>query len=55
MPLYLTATALAGLAHKDGELAVTRAAYTSGVIYMVPTLSSVSLEDILGERKWNQI
>merc|ERR1712226_760269 len=40
LPLYFTATALAKLAHPDGELAIVRAAKKAGVPYMLPTLSS---------------
>ena len=40
IPLYISATALAKLAHPDGEVALTRAAFTQDIIQMCPTLSS---------------
>ncbi len=48
LPVYLSATALARLADDDGEMALVRAARAKGVIYMLPTLSSCSLEEMLG-------
>ncbi|MEJ2476727.1 MAG: alpha-hydroxy-acid oxidizing protein, partial [Desulfobacterales bacterium] len=36
LPLYFTATALGKLADDDGELAISRAAAKTGVIYMLP-------------------
>jgi len=53
-PLYLTATAMAGLAHKDGDIAVIRGAYKSDIIYMLPTLSSHPLEKIVENAHKNQ-
>jgi len=50
LPLYLTATALGKLAHDDGELAITRAAHKAGVIYMLPTLSSCTVDEMLAAR-----
>eukprot|EP00808_Paulinella_micropora_P021715 g55641.t1 len=50
LPLYITATAVAKLAHPDGEVALSKAAGKSGVIYMVPTLSSRSLDEMLESR-----
>merc|ERR1712129_676220 len=47
LPLYFTATALAKLAHPDGELAIVRAAKKAGVPYMLPTLSSYTLDEML--------
>ena len=47
LPLYFTATALGKLAHPDGELAITRAAGHSKVPYMLPTLSSYTLREML--------
>ena len=55
IPLYLTATALGKLAHPDGELAIVRAAQKRGVIYMVPTLSSYTLEQMLNEKGEDQV
>ena len=55
MPVYFTATALGKLAHEDGELAISRAANTSKLIYMLPTLSSYTLDEMLEVRGPNQI
>ena len=55
MPLYITATALGKLAHPDGELAITRAAHAAGVPYMLPTLSSYSLDEMIGEKAPEQV
>ena len=38
MPVYITATALGKLGHKDGELNLTRAGARQGVIQMVYSL-----------------
>jgi len=51
MPVYITATALGRLGHPDGELNLTRGAARSGVIQMVPTLSSCSFDEIVQERR----
>lgn len=50
LPIYITATALGRLGHPDGELNLTRAAAKTGLIQMVPTLSSCSFEDIVNAR-----
>jgi len=50
LPLYFTATALAKLAHKDGEVAIVKAAKKAGVPYMLPTLSSYTLDEMLEAR-----
>jgi len=50
LPLYFTATALAKLAHQDGEVGIVRAAKKAGVPYMLPTLSSYTLEEMLAAR-----
>merc|ERR1719432_483227 len=50
LPLYFTATALGKLAHRDGELAIVRAAKKVGVAYMLPTLSSYTLDEMLAAR-----
>ena len=55
MPLYITATALGKLAHPEGELAITRAAHAAGVPYMLPTLSSYSLDEMIGEKAPEQV
>mmetsp|Transcript_106316 Transcript_106316/g.280476 ORF Transcript_106316/g.280476 Transcript_106316/m.280476 type:complete len:516 (+) Transcript_106316:81-1628(+) len=50
LPLYFTATALAKLAHQDGEVAIVKAAKKAGVPYMLPTLSSYTLDEMLDAR-----
>lgn len=55
LPLYLSATALGKLADEEGELAISRAAASSEVIYMLPTLSSFSLDEMLGVRQPGQV
>eukprot|EP00933_Yihiella_yeosuensis_P045475 TRINITY_DN4085_c0_g1_i1.p1 TRINITY_DN4085_c0_g1~~TRINITY_DN4085_c0_g1_i1.p1 ORF type:complete len:512 (+),score=164.96 TRINITY_DN4085_c0_g1_i1:79-1614(+) len=47
LPLYFTATALAKLAHKEGEVGIVKAAKKAGVPYMLPTLSSYTLDEML--------
>jgi L-lactate dehydrogenase (cytochrome) len=54
LPLYFTATALAKLAHQDGEVAIVRAAHKAGVVYMLPTLSSYTLDEMLAARQPGQ-
>ena len=54
LPLYFTATALAKLAHQDGEVAIVKAAHKAGVIYMLPTLSSYTLDEMLAARQPGQ-
>jgi L-lactate dehydrogenase (cytochrome) len=54
LPLYFTATALAKLAHKDGEVAIVKAAKKAGVPYMLPTLSSYTLDEMLEARQPGQ-
>ena len=48
MQLYISASARVGLAHPDGELALTRAAWGTGIIQMVPQISSRSAPEIFG-------
>ncbi|KAH9260195.1 hypothetical protein BASA81_001364 [Batrachochytrium salamandrivorans] len=50
LPLYFSATALAGMADEEGEVAITKAAAKARVLYMLPTLSSCSVEDMLQAR-----
>jgi len=50
LPLYFTATALGKLAHQDGEVAIVRAAKKAGLAYMLPTLSSYTLDEMLNAR-----
>jgi L-lactate dehydrogenase (cytochrome) len=54
LPLYFTATALAKLAHQDGEVAIVKAAKKAGVPYMLPTLSSYTLEEMINARSPGQ-
>jgi L-lactate dehydrogenase (cytochrome) len=54
MPLYISATALARLADAQGEVALVRAARAAGVMYMLPTLSSCSLDEMLGAADFKQ-
>merc|ERR1719277_998334 len=54
VPLYFTATALAKLAHQDGEVAIVKAAKKAGVPYMLPTLSSYTLDEMLAARQPGQ-
>mmetsp|Transcript_7142 Transcript_7142/g.15448 ORF Transcript_7142/g.15448 Transcript_7142/m.15448 type:complete len:517 (+) Transcript_7142:98-1648(+) len=55
LPIYFTATALGKLAHKDGEVAIVKAAAKAGVIYMLPTLSSYTLDEMLAARAPGQV
>ena len=54
-PLYFSATALGKLADEDGELAISRAAAKTEVIYMLPTLSSYTLDEMLEVRQPGQV
>eukprot|EP00656_Telonema_subtile_P021109 TRINITY_DN2214_c0_g2_i3.p1 TRINITY_DN2214_c0_g2~~TRINITY_DN2214_c0_g2_i3.p1 ORF type:complete len:440 (-),score=126.11 TRINITY_DN2214_c0_g2_i3:355-1674(-) len=54
LPLYITATALAKLAHPDGEVALVRAAHDASVPYMLPTLASCSLDQMIAARRGGQ-
>ena len=54
LPVYLSAVALQKLGHPDGEVAWTKAAASTGAIFMVPTLSSCSLEEIIAARSPGQ-
>jgi len=54
LPLYFTATALAKLAHQDGEVAIVKGAAKAGVPYMLPTLSSYTLDEMLAARSPGQ-
>lgn len=50
LPIYITATALGRLGHPDGEKNLTRAAARTGLIQMIPTLSSCSFDEIVDAR-----
>ena len=45
-PVFLSPTGMSRLFHHDGERAVASAAYKSGTLYTLSTLSSTSLEDV---------
>merc|ERR1719274_58260 len=47
LPFYFTATALGKLANAEAEPGIVKAAHRNGLIYMLPTLSSSSLGDML--------
>ena len=55
LPIYITATALGKLGHPEGELVLTRAAGRQGIIQMIPTLSSFSLDEITAARVPGQV
>ena len=55
LPLYVTATALGKLAAPEGELAIVRACGKKKLIYMLPTLSSYTLSEMINEKLTNQI
>ncbi|WP_022667143.1 FMN-dependent alpha-hydroxy acid dehydrogenase [Desulfospira joergensenii] len=55
LPLYFSATALGKLANESGELAISRAAASSDTIYMLPTLSSFPLDEMLKVRQPGQV
>jgi L-lactate dehydrogenase (cytochrome) len=54
-PVYVTATALGRLADPAGETALTRACHTHGIIQMIPTLASCTLDEILAARAPGQV
>jgi len=45
---------LAKLAHQDGETAIVKGAAKAGVVYMLPTLSSYTLDEMLAARSPGQ-
>jgi len=49
-PVYVSGSAMVGMAHPEGEGALMRAAGSAGVVYMVPTLSSRPLEEVAAQR-----
>ncbi|KJZ78063.1 hypothetical protein HIM_02700 [Hirsutella minnesotensis 3608] len=55
VPFYVTATALGKLGHPEGEVVLTRAARTHGVIQMIPTLASCSFDEIVDARQGDQV
>ena len=50
-PVYLSAVALQKLGHPEGELTWIRAAKRAGIITMLPTLASCSLDEMAAEAK----
>jgi L-lactate dehydrogenase (cytochrome) len=50
-PLYVTATALGRLAHPTGELGIIEGSNREDVIYMLPTLASCSMDEMLEARR----
>ncbi|KAJ3379079.1 hypothetical protein HDU84_007060 [Entophlyctis sp. JEL0112] len=54
LPVYITACALGKLGHPEGETVLTRAAASRGVIQMMPTLASCSLDEMLDARSEGQ-
>ena len=48
-PLYLSSVAMQKLGHEDGELAWIRAANNTGLLHMLPTMSSISADDCFAE------
>eukprot|EP01083_Nonionella_stella_P204108 744326_1 len=54
-PFYVTATALGKLAHPDGEVAITRACHNEGIIQMIPTLASCSMDEMCQAAQPGQI
>ncbi len=55
LPVYVSATALGRLAHPEGEQALARACSRQGAHYMLPTLSSCSLDEMLAARAPGQV
>ncbi len=55
LPIYLSAVAMCGMGHEDGEISWVRAAERAGVLFMVPNLSSKSFDDILAARGRGQV
>ncbi|KAF4462469.1 L-lactate dehydrogenase (cytochrome) [Fusarium albosuccineum] len=60
IPIYVTATASAKLGHPEGEVVLTRASNSHGIIQMIPLYSSCPLEEITDTRapdatQWFQI
>jgi 4-hydroxymandelate oxidase len=59
LPIGIAPAALHGLAHRDGELATARAAAAAGVIHVVSTVASHTIEEVAaaapGGRRWFQL
>eukprot|EP01063_Lacrimia_lanifica_P035155 TRINITY_DN6635_c0_g1_i2.p1 TRINITY_DN6635_c0_g1~~TRINITY_DN6635_c0_g1_i2.p1 ORF type:complete len:746 (+),score=302.57 TRINITY_DN6635_c0_g1_i2:73-2310(+) len=54
-PVYLSAVAMCGLGHEDGELAWVRAAGVKKVPFMMPSLASTGFADMCGARIEGQV
>ncbi|KAI9334171.1 FMN-dependent dehydrogenase-domain-containing protein [Obelidium mucronatum] len=54
LPVYLSACALGKLGHPEGEVVLTKAAGSRGVIQMMPMLASCSLDEMLDVRRKGQ-
>lgn len=57
MPVMIAPTAMARLAHSDGELAIARAAARAGITQVLSSLSTYSIEDVgeTGANTWFQL
>ncbi|KAI9091147.1 FMN-dependent dehydrogenase-domain-containing protein [Phlyctochytrium arcticum] len=60
LPIYISATALGKLGHKEGEVVLTRGAGKKGIIQMMPTLASCSMDEMVdaridGQTQWFQL
>jgi 4-hydroxymandelate oxidase len=57
MPIIIAPTAMAKLAHPDGEVAIARAAEHAGIIQCLSTLSNSSVEEVAtaGATNWFQL
>lgn len=54
MPVFLSAVAMCKLGHPEGEVAWNKASGAEGIIYMIPTLSSCSLKEIVDSSQPSQ-
>ncbi len=57
MPMIIAPTAMAQLAHPEGEVAIAQAAKNAGIIQCLSTLSNASLEEVaaVGAANWFQV
>src|SRR6266545_3646176 len=57
MPMIIAPTAMAQLAHPEGEVAIAHAAKNAGIIQCLSTLSNASLEEVaaVGAVNWFQV
>lgn len=54
LPIYISATALGKLGHPRGEMELTVAAGNRGIIQMMPTLASCSVDEMKGVAREGQ-